>query len=106
MERSQQQKETLKQVRETLLKYLKGKPVQVYLFGSWAKQKNRHTSDIDIAIWSETNLLEKDIMGLRFHLEESSIPYRVDVVDLTKAEPEFLKKVKEEGLLWIDYEKD
>ncbi|WP_366923746.1 nucleotidyltransferase domain-containing protein [Metallumcola ferriviriculae] len=97
-----QRKEVLNRVKNTLLEYTKNIPLHVYLFGSWAKNKERHTSDIDIGILSKDTLSSEYLVNLRSHLEESTIPYRVDVVDLSEVDPVFLKRVKEEGILWKD----
>jgi len=37
---------------------------------------------------------------LREHLEESDVPYDVDVIDLTTASREFAHRVRREGVLW------
>lgn len=95
-----QRKEILDLTKKTILDYVKETPLQVYLFGSWAKNKERHTSDIDIGILSKASLTDDYLADLRSFLEESAIPYRVDVVDLSEVDPLFLKKVKEEGILW------
>jgi len=39
---------------------------------------------------------------LREKLEESHIPYVVEVIDLTQADEEFAQKVRDEGILWIN----
>lgn len=75
-------------------------PVKVYLFGSWARGEERRTSDIDVGIWSEVPLHPGLITNIRSLLEESTVPYRVDVVDLTTSDEPFLNKVKEEGIVW------
>lgn len=92
----------LEQVKEIVLSIVKEWPVKVYLFGSWARGEERRTSDIDIGMWSESPLPAKLLTDIRSSLEESTIPYRVDVVDLTKSEQSFVKRVKEEGILWKD----
>lgn len=38
---------------------------------------------------------------LREALEESTIPYRVDVVDLSEADAAFRDRVHREGVVWI-----
>lgn len=36
----------------------------------------------------------------RFVLEESTVPYKVDLVDLRRADAAFRRQVIEEGVLW------
>ena len=74
--------------------------VRVYLFGSWARGEERITSDIDLAIEGED--VSEIAMQVRETLEESDIPYRVDVVNLVEASPELLANVRKEGILWKD----
>ena len=76
--------------------------IQIYLFGSWARESNRSSSDIDIAIWYPDSPGPEFFTNLRDLLEESSIPYRVDIVDLVHADPTLIEKVQKEGILWTD----
>ena len=51
----------------------------VILFGSRAKGTFKKGSDIDLAIFTES-LSEEIILKLKEDFEESSLPYRVDIV--------------------------
>ena len=73
----------------------------VYLFGSWASGTHRIASDIDIAVDSAEPLPPGLLARLREALEESTIPYRVEVVDLTDTDAGFRDRVRREGVLWI-----
>jgi len=98
--------EILYMVKDIVLKGLGNAEARVYLFGSWARGEEKRASDIDIAIEYEGSLAHDIIVKIRELLEESRIPYRVDVVDLTKAGPVLAERVKEEGILWKGYAKD
>ncbi|MGH8009329.1 MAG: type VII toxin-antitoxin system MntA family adenylyltransferase antitoxin [Candidatus Binatia bacterium] len=74
----------------------------VYLFGSWARGEATPCSDIDLAVESRTTLPPGLLARLRERLEESHIPYRVDVVDLQKADAAFRQRVLAEGIVWSD----
>jgi len=87
-------------IREVIFKHLNGLNYEVYLFGSQSRQAACRTSDIDIAILPKTPLPVGLLSKIREELEESRIPYPVDLVDLSKSTPAFLKKVKSEGLIW------
>ena len=76
-------------------------PVDVYLFGSWAQGTQRSTSDIDVAIESAGPLPRALLASLREALEESTIPNRVDVVDLAETDTAFRDRVRREGIRWI-----
>ena len=90
--------EVLQQVKAVVEKITKQANVRVYLFGSWARGEERVTSDIDLAI--EGKEASELAMQVREALEESDIPYRVDVVNLMEASPELLANVRKEGIVW------
>lgn len=81
-------------------------PVNIYLFGSWARKEEKRTSDIDIALEAKVEIPINIWVELREKIEESSLPYHVDLVDLSKANPKIIQKVKEEGIKWRDYKKE
>ena len=76
-------------------------PADVYLFGSWASGTQRSTSDIDVAIESAEPLPRALLASLREALEESTVPNRVDVVDLAETDAAFRDRVRREGIRWI-----
>lgn len=98
--------EILEMVKKIVLSALEEIPITVYLFGSWARGEEKRTSDIDLGFWSNTPLSPDLIPSLKSNLEESLVPYRVDLVDLTKVNRALLEKVEREGLIWKDYRKE
>jgi len=92
---------TLDHVRAIVQRTLGRRPVSVYLFGSWASGAPHQASDIDIAVDAAEPLPLEILARLREALEESTVPYRVDVVDLSDADAEFRERVRREGILWI-----
>ncbi len=58
----------------------------VWLFGSCARGEARQHSDIDIAILPHDELPLGFFGGLQADIEDSKIPYDVDLVDLTHAD--------------------
>ena len=92
----------LEDVRRIVLDVVSEKKGRVYLFGSWARGEATRLSDIDVAIDPHATLPRGMLAQLRERLEESHVPYRVDVVDLTRMSPEFRQRVLTEGGLWSD----
>ena len=92
----------LDEVREVVLRSLGERAATVYLFGSFATGTQHRSSDIDIAIDSGTALPRALLAQLREALEESRVPYRVDVVDLSEADPAFRERVRRTGRGWIE----
>jgi predicted nucleotidyltransferase len=91
---------TLEEVRRIVLGVVSERNVRVYLFGSWARGEASRLSDIDVAIDPQIALPRGTLAQLREQLEESHIPYRVDVVDLSHVSSEFRQRVIAEGVLW------
>ena len=90
---------TLEDLREFLREFFRGKQVKIYLFGSRARGEEQLGSDVDLALLSEEPLSE-DLAILREILEESLLPYKVDLVDLGQA-PYLKEVVLREGQRWV-----
>jgi len=79
----------------------KGRKVRVILFGSRARQDNQYFSDIDFAIDSEEDINE-DVVELKGIIEESSLPYKVDIIVLSRVSEMMRDEILKEGEVWID----
>ncbi|WP_158701694.1 nucleotidyltransferase family protein [Lentibacillus sp. Marseille-P4043] len=90
----------LKNIIDTTLKDI---PADVYLFGSWARKEEKRTSDIDVALQSPEEIPIIKWVELRERIEESPLPYRVDLVDLSKADQDLINRIKKEGIQWKGY---
>ncbi len=87
----------IKQIRHTVLDFFASVPGRVYLFGSWARGEQRRSSDVDIAIDGAD---AGSVGALREILEESAIPYRVDVVDMRFASESLRREIRKDGIAW------
>jgi predicted nucleotidyltransferase len=87
-------------IRQLVLSVLADEEANVYLFGSWARGTARHGSDVDVAVefWGTPN--ERKIAELREQLEESTIPYRVDIVDMSRAAESLREEIRKDGIRW------
>lgn len=92
--------DVLDAARRIVLDQLAGRAVRVFLFGSRARGQAAPGSDIDIALLAPTRLPRALISRVRESLEESTIPLRVDVVDLAVADEAFRRAVLAEGVEW------
>ncbi|CAO3400524.1 nucleotidyltransferase domain-containing protein [Azospirillum sp. 11R-A] len=90
----------LETVKRIVFARLAGHPAHVYLFGSCARGDAGHWSDIDVAIDPLEPLPPNLIGEIAEDLEESTVPYFVDVVDLHAARPELRQEVEREGVEW------
>ena len=98
---SEMRDQILSDLRKIALQVLKDVPAAVYLFGSWARGQERRNSDIDIAVQFKRRPRRAFLSELREQLEESHIPYRVDVVDLNLASKQFRRNVLKDVIRWI-----
>lgn len=86
-----------KQIEAILRKRL-GDKAQFFVFGS--SLGDGVFSDVDIAISGEI-FDEKSIALAKEDLEESQLPYKVDLVYLKKTEKNFQTKLLKEKKLWL-----
>lgn len=93
---------TQEDIKEAIAELFKGKKVKVYLFGSRVKGQNTPRSDLDLGFLSEEEI-GYELSLLRELLEDSNLPFSVDVVDLSRVGEEFRNLVLKEGKLWISF---
>jgi uncharacterized protein len=91
---------SLSEVKEILLKEFEYTDVKIIFFGSRLQGNANHNSDIDIAIWSTDSNVSLILAKIRLKLENSNIPFKVDLVDLNTVSKEFKNKVFQEGVFW------
>lgn len=77
---------------------LKSVGARVYIFGSRARGDQRKFSDLDIAVESPTPLSLSFLAKIRSALEESDLPIKVDIVDMSELAASFLNNVLSERI--------
>ena len=87
-------------IRQMICQYCANLPVAVYFFGSRAKGTERSTSDVDVAFLPKGQLPHHWLSLLRFQLEESTIPYKVDLIDLSKVSSNFKAQALMGAIIW------
>jgi predicted nucleotidyltransferase len=88
------------ELRRMVLDALGEHDAAVWLFGSCARGDVRQHSDIDIAILPRDDLPAGFFAELAADIEESPIPYDVDLVDLRHADPALVDEMRREGVKW------
>lgn len=83
---------TLKKIRKEILPDSK-----VFLFGSSLQDKQFR--DLDIGVLDPKN--EQDLILFRERLEDSTLPYLLDVVDFATVSDDFKKKVFNHKIQWL-----
>ena len=76
-------------VKKILSRRLDFKKYKIFVFGSRAEATARKFSDVDIGIEGKESLPAKIKIELEEDLEDSDIPYTVDLVDFTKVSEKF-----------------
>ncbi len=87
---------TIKELRDYLKRELPD--TRIYLFGSRARGDHAEYSDYDIAIESDQNLKSK-ITQIKMTIESSNIPFKIDIVELSKA-PYLKDTIQKEAIRW------
>jgi predicted nucleotidyltransferase len=96
------QSDYLDKLKHLVLENTKNQPVKIWLFGSHAKGTTHRYSDIDIAILPIGHITLGFISHLKEKIEQSTIPYSVDIIDLSQTDEDFRNKVFNEGIPWKD----
>lgn len=79
----------LDQLKDMVLDSLKDEKVKVFLFGSRARGDNHRTSDVDIGLIPKGDYNKTKIFLLKEQIENSNIPYKVQVVNFNNVSEEF-----------------
>lgn len=103
MTEKEAEKWAIEEAKRITISVLKGHSIKTCLFGSRATGNARRFSDIDIALDAGGKPVPIALMvRLMSLLEESHIPFRVDLVDMQGVSAFVKESVKKEGQLWID----
>jgi len=89
------------ETRRIVLEIIEDREVDAYLIGSRARGEAQSRSDIDVALDGHGRPIPKMLLAeLRERLEDSLIPFTVDVVDLSEASAGLLDATRQEGIKW------
>ena len=73
---------------------------KIYLYGSRAKGTHHDRSDIDLAIDVGQRVDRMRVNEVRSILEATSIPYKIDLVDVHSVSESLRAIILREGVLW------
>lgn len=82
-------------ILEPLLKKMQ---VRLLLFGSRARDDACPISDIDLALKADRPIPPWLLAEIREKLDESSLPFRVDLVDYHTVSPDLQRTIDQEGV--------
>ena len=75
-------------IRDILQKHLTA-DYKVWVFGSRAKNQTKYNSDLDIALEHSTIISPMILASLRDDLDDSLLPYKVDIIDINEVANSF-----------------
>jgi uncharacterized protein len=90
----------IEKIQQFILDFLKDTEASIFLFGSWAGNRQRVGSDIDIGIIPRGKFDATVLILLREILENLNTPYKVDLVDFSLVYDSFKKESLREGIWW------
>lgn len=71
----------------------------VYLYGSRARHDNRWNSDYDL--WIDSDIPRQVITKIIDQLDESFVPFKVDIITTPQLKGHFAEQVKRDAMLWM-----
>lgn len=71
-----------------------------FVFGSRARGDQKKYSDLDLAIENHESIPLKILMQIQENFDQSSLPFKVDLIELAKISPEFKKNILEDLIEW------
>lgn len=80
-----------KEIKKLIYQFLNPKEYQIFIFGSRATKKTKKYSDYDVGIWGKKPVPWHILAEIEEVLEESDLPYKVDVVDFSLVSSNFKK---------------
>lgn len=73
---------------------------ELKLFGSRARGDVLYVSDIDLALVAKQPIAAADMAMLREPLEESTVPFRIELIDYASAPTYLRAAIDREGISW------
>lgn len=67
---------------------------EIFIYGSRVQGKAQKYSDVDIALKGIISF--KDLLRLKVLFEDSTFPYKVDIIDLDSIKPEFYRIIEQD----------
>ena len=87
-------------IKKIVLAGLRPYKTRVYLFGSRVTDDAMPGSDVDIGVDPLESLPAGVLSSIRENLEESTVPYTVDLIDLEQVSKTFKNNVINNGKKW------
>ena len=87
-------KEQIDFIKKILFTYIPN--VKAYVFGSRARGNYKRYSDLDVVLDSHSPISIKTWLEIQEQFSESSLPIKVDLIEMNKLDPSFKAKIQDE----------
>ncbi len=84
-------------LEEIVKNYAVDQPYRMVVFGSRATGQAKKYSDLDIALIGQSPVPNQVMAYLGEALDNSNLPYTVDIIDFTKASPRLQSQIQQQG---------
>lgn len=84
-------------LEEIVKKYAVDQTYRVVVFGSRATGQAKKYSDLDVALIGHNPVSNRVMAYLSEALDNSSLPYTVDIIDFNKASPRLQSQIQTQG---------
>ena len=92
----------LSELKKLVLDFLKNEKVKIFIFGSRARGDNQYNSDVDIGLIPRGNIDTIKISLLKEKVENSNIPYKVQIVNFNDVSEDFKNEALKDITVWKD----
>ena len=90
----------LKLIKKIVLENIPKDKFLVFLFGSRTLNKHRFGADVDIGIKGNKELNQDIIYKIKEKIEESIVPFKVDIIDFSKVDESFKTEAFKNVEIW------
>ena len=74
--------------------------VMIFLFGSRVSGRHSSSADVDIGLFADEKLPINLYNKIRNAIDESIIPWEVDIIDFTRADQTFKEETLKDVIVW------
>ena len=90
----------LKMLKEITLSIVDKEKVMVFLFGSRVSERHSTGADADIGLLADDKLSANLYHKLRNAIDESIIPWKVDIIDFSRVDASFKAEALKDIVIW------
>lgn len=90
----------LEEIKQRVLEIFAEEDISIALFGSMAGGSMTTGSDVDVALIPRPSVDRRKLALLRETLEESNVPYVVEIVDFSEVSAEFREHALSKVIWW------